>query len=75
MVVQELLADPYLIAGRKINLRLYILATCDLDCNLRFYAYEDGFVYYAPEIRRRIDIFRLQCHRAWVIERYTLKTL
>lgn len=48
VVVQELLADPYLIAGRKINLRLYILATCDLDCNLRFYAYEDGFVYYAP---------------------------
>lgn len=48
VVVQELLLDPYLIAGHKINIRQYILATCDASGDLHFFAFNDGFIYYAP---------------------------
>lgn len=49
VVAQKLLSNPYTIRGRKINLRQYVLITCDGDSRMRFYAYEDGFVYYARE--------------------------
>lgn len=48
VVAQKLLLNPYTINGRKINLRQYILVTCDKHSHMRFYAYNDGFVYYAP---------------------------
>jgi hypothetical protein len=50
VVAQEVLQDPYLIRGRKINLRVYVLvvgrpSTKTLD----FYVFDDGFLYYTPE--------------------------
>jgi len=44
-VVQELLQDPYIIDGRKTNMRFYLLLICkgnDMDA----YVYNDGFMYY-----------------------------
>jgi len=55
VVAQKLLLDPYTIKGRKINLRQYILVTCDKYSQMHFYAYDDGFVYYAPEQFARQD--------------------
>jgi len=45
VVVQELLQNPYLINGRKINLRFYVLVVCT-DNKLSTYVYNDGFMYY-----------------------------
>ncbi len=48
VVVQELLQDPYLIDGRKINMRFYLLVIChkgDIDA----YVHNDGFMYYTAE--------------------------
>lgn len=48
VVVQELLQNPYLVNGKKINLRVYMLITVDaLDVN--FYYYTNGFLYFTPE--------------------------
>lgn len=48
VVIQELLQDPYIINGRKINLRFYILVICNED-NTDVYVYNDGFMYYTKE--------------------------
>ena len=48
VVVQELLQNPYLIEGRKINLRVYILIVCDKG-TITTFLYNDGFVYYTAE--------------------------
>lgn len=45
VVVQELLQNPYLINGRKINLRMYVLFVCKNN-NMSVYVHDDGFVYY-----------------------------
>jgi tubulin polyglutamylase TTLL7 len=45
VVVQELLQDPFLIDGRKINMRFYILVTC-VDNKVTCYVHKDGFMYY-----------------------------
>lgn len=49
VVCQELLQNPYLVNGRKINLRIYLLVLstkgrCD------FYIYNNGFMYYTPDL-------------------------
>ncbi len=44
-VVQELLTNPYLINGRKINLRVYILIVCT-ETDKQIYVFDDGFMYY-----------------------------
>ena len=48
VVIQELLQNPYLIDGRKINLRVYILV-CKFKEDFRLYMYNDGFMYYTAE--------------------------
>ena len=49
IIAQELLQDPYLINGRKINLRIYVLVVCNKD-NYNVYIYNDGFMYYTKEL-------------------------
>jgi hypothetical protein len=44
-IVQELLENPYLIDGRKINLRFYLLFVCKGN-STDVYAFNDGFMYY-----------------------------
>jgi hypothetical protein len=50
LLVQELLQDPYLINGRKINLRVYCLFIKDKKGNTRVSIYNDGFMYYTPDL-------------------------
>ncbi len=49
LIVQELLQNPYLIKGRKINLRVYVLVIKDSNNNFKVLVYSDGFMYYTPE--------------------------
>ena len=48
-IVQELLQDPFIIAGRKINIRIYLLIICNKDGTKTAYIHENGFVYYTPK--------------------------
>jgi len=50
ILVQELLQDPYLVSGRKINLRVYVLVIRDNYSNIKLLIYKDGFMYYTPEL-------------------------
>ncbi len=50
LIVQELLQNPYLINGRKINLRVYVLVIKDSKNNFKVLVYTDGFMYYTPEL-------------------------
>jgi hypothetical protein len=50
LLVQELLQNPYLIRGRKINLRVYCLIIKDSYENMKVQVYQDGFMYYTPEL-------------------------
>jgi hypothetical protein len=50
ILVQELLQNPYLINGRKINLRVYVLVIKDSMSNIKIQVYNDGFMYYTPEL-------------------------
>jgi hypothetical protein len=50
LLVQELLQNPYLISGRKINLRVYVLVIRDNYSNIKLNIYRDGFMYYTPEL-------------------------
>lgn len=45
VVVQELLNDPYLIRGRKTNMRFYLLLVCQNN-EVTAYVHNDGFMYY-----------------------------
>lgn len=47
VVVQRMLRQPYLIQGRKTNLRMYVLVVCTGQ-NKKVYLYNNGFVYYTP---------------------------
>lgn len=45
VIVQELLQNPYLVDGRKINMRVYLLLVCE-NGKLDVYAHQNGFMYY-----------------------------
>ena len=45
VVVQELLQDPYMINGRKINMRFYVLVICQNN-EISAYVHKEGFMYY-----------------------------
>ncbi len=49
IIIQELLQNPFLLNGRKINLRVYILVVIkDKTCTI--YAYSNGFMYYTSKM-------------------------
>ena len=48
VVVQRILEDPYLIAGRKVNIRVYVLVLCTAG-KLTVMLYQNGFVYYTKK--------------------------
>jgi hypothetical protein len=50
LLVQELLQNPYLINGRKINLRIYCLFIKDSKDNVKVCIFDDGFMYYTPDL-------------------------
>jgi Tubulin-tyrosine ligase family len=45
VVVQELLQDPYIVNGRKINMRFYVLVVCQNN-EVSAYVHKEGFMYY-----------------------------
>ena len=49
VVIQRVLTDPYIINGRKINLRLYVLLVCN-SLGKKMYVYDDGFIYYSKAL-------------------------
>jgi hypothetical protein len=49
VITQELLQDCYLINGRKINMRVYVLYTNDKG-KVKVYVYGDGFMYYTKDL-------------------------
>ncbi len=55
ILAQELLQDPYLIKGRKINLRIYVLVVCHKN-KYQVYAYKDGFMYYTKDLFKQNSI-------------------
>ena len=52
IIIQELLQNPFLVNGRKINLRVYFLLVIK-DNNYNVYVYDNGFMYYTPEMFKK----------------------
>ena len=48
-IIQELLQNPFLVNGRKINLRVYVLLVVKNN-DYSIYVYDDGFMYYTPKM-------------------------
>jgi hypothetical protein len=44
-IVQEILEDPLIVGGRKINMRVYFLVICK-ESSKKGYIFDDGFIYY-----------------------------
>ena len=49
VLAQELLQNPYVISGRKTNMRFYVLVTCK-NGKTTAYAHKDGFMYYTKDM-------------------------
>jgi hypothetical protein len=49
VVIQEMLQDPYMVDGYKINMRVYLLVVVLPNSAVDFYMYGDGFMYYTRE--------------------------
>lgn len=49
VIIQELLQDPYIISGRKINMRFYVLVVSNCK-QTDVYVYGDGFMYYTAKM-------------------------
>lgn len=49
VVAQELLQNPYIINGRKINMRFYLLVVC-LNGQIGAYVHRNGFMYYTKDL-------------------------
>jgi len=48
VLVQELLQDPFIIDGRKTNMRFYLLLVCN-NGQITAYVHDEGFMYYTAE--------------------------
>jgi hypothetical protein len=59
-VIQELLQDPFVLNGRKINLRIYLLLICEKD-NISAYIHEGGFMYYTPKYFKKNSL-KTECN-------------
>lgn len=48
-IIQHLLQNPYILNGRKFNLRIYMMVYIDNKSKISLYRYYDGLIYYTPE--------------------------
>ena len=60
LVIQELLNNPFLVSGRKINMRVYFLIVCN-GGNIDGYIHLNGFMYYTPK-KFNYDSDDKDCH-------------
>ncbi|VBB18031.1 tubulin-tyrosine ligase family protein [Yasminevirus sp. GU-2018] len=49
VLAQELLEDSYLVSGRKINLRVYLVVVCNKEAT-DVYMFNNGFMYYTKRM-------------------------
>ena len=58
-LVQDFLENPFIISGRKVNLRYYLLISC-FKGEIKGWIFRDGFVYYTPKtfIKNSMDFQR-----------------
>jgi hypothetical protein len=49
VLAQELVQDSYLVSGRKINLRVYIVVVCH-EAQTDVYMFDNGFMYYTKQM-------------------------
>lgn len=49
VIVQEILQNPFIVKGRKCNLRVYILIVVSRNNTVSMYFYDDGFMYYTSD--------------------------
>ena len=56
VVIQELLTNPFILNGRKINMRVYLLVICNKG-NTKVYYHKNGFMYYTKDtlVKNKID--------------------
>lgn len=54
VLAQELLQDSYLVSGRKINLRVYIVVIC-YESETNVYVFNNGFMYYTKQMFTKGD--------------------
>ncbi len=52
IIIQELLQNPFLVNGRKINLRVYFMLVIK-DDTYSIYVYDNGFMYYTPNMFKK----------------------
>tara|TARA_B110000879_G_C11079712_1_gene474271 strand:- start:293 stop:1258 length:966 start_codon:yes stop_codon:yes gene_type:complete len=56
-LVQDFLNNPFIIKGRKINLRYYFVIICRKG-KIESYIYRDGFMYYTPKYFKPLSIHK-----------------
>jgi len=49
VVIQKMLQNPYIVKGRKCNMRVYFLIVVRPSSNVEMYYYDDGFMYYTED--------------------------
>jgi len=49
VIVQDLIQNPYIINGRKTNMRFYVLIVCKSG-DISVYVHKDGFMYYTKDM-------------------------
>jgi hypothetical protein len=69
VVAQVMLQDPYLVNGRKINLRMYLLVVVDADDLVTMYTYNNGFLYYTPQHFKQNTLEMKYCITTGYIDR------
>jgi hypothetical protein len=69
VVAQVMLQNPYLVNGRKINLRMYLLVVVDVIGLVTMYMYNNGFLYYTPEHFQQNTLEMKHCITTGYIDR------
>ena len=69
VVAQELLQNPLIVGGRKVNMRIYLLVHVGANGTVRFHIYYNGFMYYTPQFFKPYGIDKDQIITTGYIDR------
>jgi hypothetical protein len=59
-VIQRYFQDVFVIGGRKLNLRIYVLVVCDVDGTKRAYVHRNGMCLYTNRPYSKRDVHRTE---------------